>query len=404
MRSLGELEAKQACLLAYFAGLFVFEISWGAASIQLYGYAASIMVCILVFMIERKICLKQIILFSLFIGIFYIYLPVNPMPIGQQIKYLLYLLPVAILPWIFDSHRFSRSYVNVCCFFLIFFLILFIVGVGHSTTYGMPRMQGLMSEPSALSILLSTVFLLAFYKKSIYLLLAVVAAFFAAASSMSVAVVLSSFAFYILLNMRSRAQRLAVIGVGLLTALLSVSFILSMELNGFIFGRLVSGIKSVLTLGEEGYNPRMTAALAMIRVTSDLGASLIYGMGLNAAGVMDELGVVRALSLPFEVYVSFGLLGLALYVLSLLWVLCFYRSADSYFKIAFSSVASYVLLNSAQGIVFQTLYFILFIYAMRRARVNCVLMNSDATINIRNGMKACKGRLRDIPISKKCYS
>jgi len=292
--------------------------------------------------------------------IFFLYLPINPASTTGQLRFILFLSPALIIPFYYDYSELSEAFIRVCIFTLLLSILLFYCGIGVSDTYGESnmRMQGLLSEPSAMAIIIAPVFLCGIAYKRIQLLMLSIAGMFLSLSPTVVFVSLASLIVYLFSGVKSFLYKVI---LAVLITIIFIAFIYILKTGGgdfqgyFVLGRLFDGILNIITLGEAGYNPRFSQSMKMIELLSEKGG-VWFGLGFNSADILEE----RALSLLFEMLFSFGAIGLLILILTVLYII-FNSSPSKNFNIAFSSLFVYCFANSAQGITIQILLFILII-------------------------------------------
>ncbi|MCJ8319612.1 MAG: hypothetical protein MJK12_08255 [Colwellia sp.] len=358
-------------LFFYFLFLFVHTLHIGDNKTLLFGYIVSIFTLLLYIVSKQELDKRGgYVLLFLFIS-FFLYVRVDSGYILSQFKYWVYLVPLLIAPFICHNKDFNLLLCKACKLTLIFSIFLFILGVGIDNGYGFPRMHGLLSEPSALSFPISVVLLNGvFYKKRTYILLSFVCILLTG-SLMTMIITLFSFLMYMFIT-RGLFVRVLFIGifVVLLLALLMLINYLA-ELGTFpTISRLQQGLIFIQSFGASGHNPRFFSVLEVISYIND--TNVLFGGGINGAEKYIEVtNNLRDLNLWLEMLLSFGVVGTGAFFIFLLFFVFLNKRKFCYHDaILLSSITVYCTLNSAQGIVFQSLFFIILIQVLTRRSLN----------------------------------
>lgn len=191
------------------------------------------------------------------------------------------------------------------------------------TGYGSPRLQGLLSEPSAWSPVLPALMILALERKR-RLEAVIIGLGVALTKSPTVylCMVVAVPLFYILRqgNQKHLARRAVVLVAILVLGPLGVSWLSHADADRLIasnratdvaLGRLASGVEAVQTGGEAGRNVRFSGSQVTSEELANNGWQLT-GLGPGSSDVffLAKYGETRAYSLPLAVLFDFGQLAL----------------------------------------------------------------------------------------------
>jgi hypothetical protein len=234
-------------------------------------------------------------------------------------------------------------------------------------SYGDIRTQAFFSEPSAAAPAVASVGLMA-WEKSDWIGFALAVTFAITANSPTVLLVsiLSIIGVYLV-----RRGPLAVWG-GVLGTLGSVfafialgglSWLKTASYFGRTINRLARGIEFIITLSQQGYNPRFAGAINVYQQLQEKGL-LWIGYGLNSASpyfkhvYTGTETAVQDYSLLITIFFSFGIIGV------LIFVLFAYRAAVRIYRRKSELVYLFVpfllasMINSAQGFVMYKFVFL----------------------------------------------
>jgi hypothetical protein len=367
------LITQNSLLLIYFLFLFIHTLHIGENKTLLFGYIASISAMLIHVLHKQRVNKKGIYIIVFFFLSFSLYLKVDFNYLISQLKYWVYLIPLIIVPFICNIKDFNDILCRACRFTLILSVFLYFLGVGIDTGYGFPRMHGLLSEPSALSLPISIVLLNGIlYKKKIYIMLSLFCMLLTG-SLMTMIITLFSYLMYLFI-IRRLYSRVLLTGVFLifLWALFTLINYLAQLGTYPSISRLQQGIVFIQSRGENGHNPRFFSVLEVIAYSKE--NSYLIGQGINGAEhYIQATGNLRDLNLWLEILLSFGLIGMgAFFIFMLLFVVFNKHVFRSHEAIVLSSITVYCFLNSAQGIVFQSLFFVVLIKVLSNERQECL--------------------------------
>lgn len=360
-------------LAVYFLLLFIHTLHIGSNKLLLFGYIGSVFTAV-IYLVNKQRIHKTALLIPLFCCLtFYLYLQPTLGYSISQLKYWIYLFPLVVIPYICNSHDFNKVFCKVCILTLVVSIFLFFVGIGVDKGYGFPRMHGLLSEPSALSIPISIVALNGiFYKKLWYVALS----FFTMLLAGSLMVIIITFAaclMYLFIR-RTLLSRMLLSGlfVIFIWALYSLISYLAQLGTYPSISRLHQGLIFIESFGVSGHNPRFYSVLEIISYIKK--TNFLFGGGINAAEqYVQQTGNLRDLNLWLEIVVSFGVVGVFTFILLLLVFVFFTPRVFSRSEsILLSTIVVYCFLNSAQGIVFQSLFFIILIQVLKKEKPKCL--------------------------------
>lgn len=348
--------------------LFFTFISEYTYSIQLYGYIISLVLTILLGIKKSKVSKVIFIFYCLFVFINIVYVYIHP-NFFDSIKYLLYLLPVLFIPSNCTFENFSFLLYEVIEVVCVFFMILAVFGIGLDSSYGV-RIQGLLSEPSALAFPCSYLFMCYLHSRSfvklILICLPLLILSFSPTVYLCVFLVLLLYLFFKL--RRYLKLVLIIFSFILLFNLNSILIYFSSEYNSKLAERLYLGVQSLTTLGVSGYNPRVSGIIELFKDTTSSWDIFLFGRGLDSATAFYlKKGSLRlAFNLPSDILFSFGIIGILLFIILLFLSFNFSRKNNNQKCISlFFSILIYTSINSAMGIVFQIYLFIIFAYMVK---------------------------------------
>lgn len=233
------------------------------------------------------------------------------------------------------------------------------------SSYGVTRLSGLLSEPSAWSGLLPAVLFVSLKRRSFAWFVAALLATYLTQSP----TVLIGLAISVLLVVGTRSRFLGprivlVTFVGasvplLLGKLSGVSSAVLMSSNNGaerVLGRLVSGVENLLTGGITGSNTRVDGIRAVIEALQQHPSWLYTGRGLGSSDVYFAglFGDVRAYNLPILMTFDTGIFVATAFCLCLAWAI--WRLRHSHVSLILFPLIVAASINSAQGI--QTYKFV----------------------------------------------
>ncbi len=357
-------------LFFYFLFLFIHTLHIGDSKMLLFGYILSILTVLLyIVKVQRLNKIGQYVLYFLLLS-FYFYVNADISYIQSQIKYWIYLLPLLIVPFICDTNKFNQLLCKACMFTLIISIPLFLIGIGVDRGYGFPRMHGLLSEPSALSFPISVVLLNGIFYKRKSLIFGSLFCILLTGSLMAFVITLFSVLMCMFIT-RNIFIRLFLI------AIFSLLFFVLLSLINYLAGlgtfpsisRLQQGIVFIQSFGASGHNPRFFSVLEVISYVQD--TNVLFGSGINGAEkYINVTGNLRDLNLWLEMLISFGVVGISVFFLFMIGAVFLSKRVFTHSEaIILSSITVYCFLNSAQGIVFQSLFFIILIQVLSRKSV-----------------------------------
>jgi len=275
-------------------------------------------------------------------------------------KYLLLLLPALIIPLVISLERYSQTLINLAIFSTILSIVLFLFNIGVDYSYGgYPRMQGFMSEPSAMSLPIGILLVYGVAIKNKYLIfLAFIALILSVSPTVIVVSTIILFIYY--LSRLSLLKKIFLIIFLVLIIYFSID-ILKIFLDLFpdvhILHRIYDGLIYAYTGGESGYNTRLDKEYFFQDYISYFG----YGLNTFPTG--------RDWNIHFEVLYAFGLIGWSAFIfLSISTYLFLQKRQDIKIVIVFLSVFIYASLNSAQGIVITIILYTYIMYFIKQIK------------------------------------
>lgn len=246
--------------------------------------------------------------------------------------------------------------------YLLFIVLIYFLGFGIDDAGGSLRIQGLMSEPSALSLMLCYLFWSYFklkqYKKLFFVI-------FVCALTLSLVVYAQLFIFYIIylfLEFDFKSY-LKLFSIGVIISG-SIYFITNSENEFWLIRKAADAALYTLSNGEEGRNTRGVDIEKLNEEQKNNSFSYFVGNGPNFLvyyyGSRNMLTTTQ--NIQSILYFNYGLLGL---IVGIWWIFftLFYLRNTLYF-ILFLSAVSYSFINTASGIVNDIyLYSLLFLSA-----------------------------------------
>lgn len=265
-----------------------------------------------------------------------------------------------LLSWNVDASKFLDVFENFSKFTVVVvmasYAIYKITGISvlSDPGYGLNRPHAFMSEPSALAVVVTYLVCVSFYKSQWgWLLLSLVSVYVCQSLIVMISVLITATLLWI--NSVIRSGRGWILLVGSLFILFFVGFLEGVLIDYFPdqYMRLESGIRSITSLGDEGYNPRMIIAIAIWEAVSESGAHW-FGMGLNSVSYYNVINLdwlLSAASFPFFLYMSFGVVGLLVFY-GVVFFLCFRVQGGVQRNMAFLFALLVVTtINAAQGMI-----------------------------------------------------
>ncbi|NYU20930.1 hypothetical protein BBM43_18325 [Vibrio parahaemolyticus] len=355
--------------------LFVFGITintfkTGTYDFLLYGYIITLFTSFFLLFKFKYIKRSSILffLFLLFVCFIYPLVFVQSIPNELSFKYLFMLSPLLFIPFYFDNEELGRVMVKYINIYSLLSVSLFFFGIGVDYGYGAPRMQGFLSEPSAWGgfasvLLLSGVYYRSYFNIALFTLLIALTM-----SPMTMLVCLFSLLIYTITRLPN-ILRFLTYGLILFTVAVSIYSLLTISFDNIPLRRLSEGVLYIVTLGEQGYNPRFEVMMNMVNFLIER-EHIYFGYGVNQSWFFEqEMNSISSFNLWMEWLFSFGLIGLIGYGLVSLFIL-FKRYGNPHIKILLISFYSYTLLNSAQGITIQIIFYVFLIVSILESYIN----------------------------------
>ena len=246
-------------------------------------------------------------------------------------------------------------------------IILFFLHIGIDLGYSIPRMQGLLSEPSAQALPISVTLLYSMsrngYKRILMICVSLLAIYLTKSPTVFIVSFISLFFYFI-----SFKQRLIQIIIFLFLLLLIYHSLDILEwidlfIDNSTLTRVIDGFISIKTLGQVGYNPRVIGIMQFFKDVTETPFIFYLGRGLDSAtSYYLNKGTLRyTYNLPSEIMFSLGIVGVFFYITFILIILK--TMLKSYIsRILFISILVYTTLNSAMGISYQIFMYIYFSY------------------------------------------
>jgi hypothetical protein len=335
--------------------------------IFLHGYKIITGISLFLILYQGRVRKQALVFFAviLFWSGFYIFIHPNFL---YSIKFIFYLIPVFFIVTNYSIEDFCQVLVKVIEIYILMSFILFCIGIGVDRGYGLPRMQGLLSEPSAMALPLPLLFLSFFNAKKYFKLIVLLPCIFLTQSPTVYIVTFLSLLLYFFINSK-KYTKIILIGFIILifSNILNLLEILYLITNNHSISRLQRGIESISSFGTSGYNPRMRGMLVFF---DDILANKLYflfGGGLDSISVINsqrELSDMAFNNIPVQVFTSFGITGFIVFICLVFLMLDFY-SRRRFIMTIIIPVVIYTSINSAMGIQLQYLLFVLMVFMLR---------------------------------------
>lgn len=367
-RGMPDAKLKTIALYLLLSLSFVHEVNYGSIHLMLPGYLLAVAVSFAFFLLFNKI---NPIAFFCFCFIFFVSLcyGYSHPRFSDSIAYLAYLIPPLFLTSHYDLDQIASAFSRICEYYIILSMLFFIIGIGVDISYSSPRMQSLLSEPSAMALPISSLCIHYFLEKRWIRLLVLVlpAAYLCQSPTVYVSIMLCFclFAFFkasfLLKVTLSGASLFGLLNiVGIFQNLYTVT-------GKYIFKRMADGFQSVVSLGASGYNTRISGLMEFGKDVTTSPSVFLFGRGLDSASAYYEAkaSLRLAYNFPSEILFSFGIIGFVILFL-LLWNILHVRKNSKNASSFLFAIVSYTLINSAMGIQFQYLAFLILVFAVRR--------------------------------------
>lgn len=279
----------------------------------------------------------------------------------EPYKALVYSLIVIVFSVDLHKRDYKPILEDVFFKYLIFITIIYFIGFGIDDAGGSLRIQGLMSEPSALSLILCFLFW-TFLKEKKYKKLLFVC--FVCLLTLSLVVYAQLIIFYLIklfveINFRSFFK------LALIAFSVSITFLIltNSESDFWLIRKASDAAIYTMTNGEEGRNTRGVDKEKLNEEQKSNSFSYLLGNGPNYLvhyyGSRNMLTTTQ--NIQSILFFNFGILGM---ITGLWWILVtLYKLKKSTYYFLFISAVSYSLINTASGIVNDIYLYSLLFYA-----------------------------------------
>ena len=279
----------------------------------------------------------------------------------EPYKALIYSLIVIVFSVDLHKRDYKPILEDVFFKYLIFITIIYFIGFGIDDAGGSLRIQGLMSEPSALSLILCFLFW-TFLKEKKYKKLLFVC--FVCLLNLSLVVYAQLIIFYLIkllieLNFRSFFK------LALITVSVSLTFLIlsNSDSDYWLIRKASDAAIYTMTNGEDGRNTRGVDKEKLNEEQKSNSFSYLLGNGPNYLvhyyGSRNMLTTTQ--NIQSILFFNFGILGM---ITGLWWILVtLYKLKKSTYYFLFISAVSYSLINTASGIVNDIYLYSLLFYA-----------------------------------------
>lgn len=295
--------------------------------------------------------------------IFIFYFILNPDFYFESIdpyKALFYAIISILLSYEFKQHNFEEILKDVFFKYLVFILFVYILGFGIDDAGGTNRIQGLMSEPSALSLIINFLFWTFLKEKKFKKLIFIVVISILTFSL----VVYVQFVLFYLLHLLFKLNFKAIFNLFIifLILLFSIFFINKIESDYWLINKAQAAMLFIDSGGVEGKNSRAIDITSILEEQNRNIYSFFLGNGPNY-GVYyysSKDMLTKTQNFPSILFFNFGIIGL---LIGGIWILYgIFKLIKSNYYILFLSAVSYSLINTASGIVNDIYLFTLLFY------------------------------------------
>ena len=330
-------------------------------SISIYGNVLGFGILFLTLFTNFQYSIFSII-FSFFIFFFYFFVNLEfYFNSFDPYKAIYYCLIAIFLSVAFRKKDFSIILEDIFFKYLILIVIFFFLGFGIDDAGGTNRIQGFMSEPSALSLMLNFLFWSYYsqknYKKLIFIIFVCILTF-------SLVVYVQIILFYVLRLFFDR-KLISILKFSIILIAVSITLYLSRNIENdfWVIQKVVSAVNHTLSGGSEGKNSRSVDLSTLIQDQSRNSLSFWIGNGPNYGVYYYSNKEVQSptQNLPSILFFNFGIIGLIIGLLWIFYTLNKLRKSTYYFLLL--SAVSYCFINTASGIVNDIYVFTLLFYS-----------------------------------------
>jgi hypothetical protein len=337
---------------------------------------------LLLFVILIKNLKYSLFAFLLSTLVLLFYLIVNPNYFFNSIdpyKSFIYALIAITLSIDFRKKNYTIYLKSIFFKYIVFSLILFLFGIGVDLAGDAKRIQGLLSEPSALGFILCFLFWTYIkdkdYKKLLIVTLTIILTF----SLVVFAVIIISFLLKLLTDFNKKS--ITIISIMFIFFSASFVYLKNTENEHWLIYKASEAVKFISSGGQVGKNSRSVDFDKLIKEQGVSKYSFYIGNGpsFGAFNVKKEDTLSNTQNLPSILFMDYGILGLSLGSLWILYAL--FKLKNSIYRYLFLSILSYSLINTASGIV-NDIYLYTLLFYSSNLLFNYSHKNSLKEINI----------------------
>lgn len=347
---------------------FLHTFQFHNAKIPLLGNLSSLIVLYASLILKGKVNAKFLIPIIVIFLLYIIYIPDTNNALGQ-ITLLFYYISIILFINLIDLNELYQALSIVIKFYIPLSIVLYYLGIGIDSGYGIDRMHGLLSEPSAFTFLTLFLFIeFLIFKNYLSLTLATISAIYVNSLTLYTSIVISLLLIsFIKANNSKKIIILFTSAVTAYSTIIIFSDITSYTSNSSVI-RMASGIQYLTSLGDSGHNPRGESVINVINYS--LNNNPYIGMGLDAGGrYADELQTLRDLNFWLELLLAFGIVGLSITLGFTLNIIIKLKNAyNKNYIVLFCFSLVYVTVNSAQGIMLSQYFIMSLLYWLKEKK------------------------------------
>lgn len=298
----------------------------------------------------------------------------NMEPIIQTLKILLYIICIYI---VYKNSTFEKIFEAIYALSKIAVVIListYVIGLISEIHllanfgYSQIRYHAFFTEPSSVAIPFSILASICIIKRQYIWLLATIFATIVSLSIIAQSLVLFSLILTLLCKLTNhRFTTLIFVTVVVVFVLLfDISMLQPIEQ---INERFYSGLRSIFTFGEHGYNPRVITTIAVIDQLH-YNNSFYTGLGLEINNCLSQ-NFIWSYDSNIHIYIfrSFGIIGITIFWLANLIIISFLHKSDNYFRYIMVVITlAGVTINGAQGLLYFTLFILTLALSTKREK------------------------------------
>ncbi len=355
---------------------FCIEVTNGSKDIYfpIYGNIIGFAVLFLLFFKNLKSTLTlvifNLILFSLYFLIHYNYFLVS----AEPYKALFYIILAVLFSSDLEKYDYNKILYSTLKKYLIFIILLFFLGFGIDQAGYALRIQGLMSEPSALSFILCFLLLKSFQFKEYKIFFLTV---FVCLLTLSISVYIHIFLIYLFKIFR-RVTIKTFLNFGLITIFLVLLFatISQIEIDNWLLNKFKDAIEFTTSGGSTGKNTRAMDMDRLFNEQNNSSTSFLLGNGPGYSVYYYQIRdmLTNTHNIFAIIFFDFGMIGL--FSILVLFLFSFYKLSNSIYFDLFICILSFSFINTASGIVNEIYLFTLIFYSLKYLNFKTISKNN----------------------------